>query len=116
MNVLIADDSHEITDLVRMVARDYVDLVVQVWDHFPALLTPAPWTDIDVAIVDIMLPEMSGVDVLLYLQSDHPHIKRIAFTASYMGQEDVRKHPGLVEHVLRKPCTPEDILAAIGVL
>ena len=68
--------------------------------NFDRLLTPGPWRDMDAAVVDLMLPGMSGLSILAYLAQNHPGIRRVAMTAALPMAEDAT---GLAHTVLVKP-------------
>lgn len=102
--------------LVRHVLEPVgVDLVVT--DHdFAGLLTREPWRDIDVAIVDIHLgePNITGIDVLVWLKTNRPDIRRVVFSAVTNGY--LTELERLADRVLTKGAvTTAAILASIGV-
>lgn len=85
--------------------------VVTTTGQFTALLTPDLWYGIDAVLCDLMLPEVSGADVLAYLTLEHPHIRRIAMTASVASAADA---VGLADTTLVKPFGTDDVLELLG--
>ena len=99
--------------LKEMIDHEEVDVAVLTsTSDFERLLTPEPWEDVDAAVVDIMLPGVSGIEILTYLRDVHPDIRRIAMTASIPGVDDAM---GLADVVLIKPFHGRDLIDALEV-
>jgi DNA-binding response OmpR family regulator len=79
--------------------------------EFGRLLRPEPWEGIDAALVDVMLPEVSGIDILHYLAEHHPQVKTICMTASLPSASEAT---GLADRVLVKPFSMTELLTALG--
>lgn len=77
---------------------------------FTELLEPEPWESIDVALVDVMLGGMSGIDIMRYLRNDHPNIRIVCMTASLPSAQEVT---GMADRVLIKPFDVKDLLLAL---
>lgn len=85
MHVLVVDDEPSIGQWLT-VMLELEDIEVSVAEeNFDALLTAEPWTGIDVAIVDLMLPGATGAAILAWLAAHLPKIRRVAFSASAVG-------------------------------
>lgn len=73
------------------------------------------WDDTDVALVDLMMPDISGLDVIRFLNSFHPHVHRIVHTASLTllrsGLEE--NESDLAEVTLIKPYNIELLRVAV---
>ncbi len=65
---------------------------------------PASWEGVTVAIVDLMLPDVGGRQVLEYLLEHFPHIHRITWSASVIGVVNLPE--GLTEHAFYKGSDP----------
>jgi len=67
----------------------------------------------DVVISDIGLPDASGLDLMVQLKSEYPHLKGIALTG-YGMEEDVKKSTaaGFSVHLI-KPIQTQRLQAAI---
>ena len=79
--------------------------------EFGRLLRPEPWEGVDVALVDVMLPEVSGIAIIQYLVAHHSHIRTICMTASLPSADEAT---GLADRVLVKPFSMTELLTAIG--
>lgn len=65
----------------------------------------------DVVIVDLMMPDVAGIEVLQVLVRHHPLARRVVASAMYQIPDDVR---ALAHVVLTKPFTVEDLLEAVS--
>lgn len=114
MKLLIVEDTKAIAewlaDAVSLTSGGTVD-VSTVTTDFRELVTPAPWEGVDVALVDIMLPDISGLVILKYLAQHHPKIKAICMTASIPSAADAL---GSADQILVKPFSLADLYQAIG--
>jgi two-component system response regulator HydG len=77
--VLIVDDEPSITDSLQLAFGDKYNLTT-VNNGFDAL-TEAKKQHFDLVLLDVMLPEMSGIDALLHLKDIDPEIEVIMVTA-----------------------------------
>lgn len=109
MRVLLTDDN---PDLIRMLIAMLSDNVEVVPFHMArqALLWPETWENIDAALIDLMMPDVSGLQVMKYLQENFPNIRRVVFTAIGIVPEEVEE---LADVVLRKPANARTIILAL---
>lgn len=109
--VRVVEDDPIVVEMLRVWLDDDVALLVTA-DHFGETLLPGAWEDVDVAVVDFMLPGLSGDVVLRYLTDVHPMVRRVVFSAvGGLGLID----EGLADAVVTKPARREELLHAIGV-
>lgn len=80
---------------------------------FITLLDPEPWEDVDVALIDVMMPEISGLDIVRYLTNEHPKVKTIVMTASLPSADEAT---GLADAVIVKPFDIGTLIASIDTL
>jgi len=70
----------------------------------------------DVALLDIRMPVMSGIDAALQIRSEFPNARIIALT-SYSGDEDIRRAiTAGIKSYLTKDTPPKELLKAIRVV
>ena len=99
--VLLADDYPGILSSLERLLRTDCEIVASVRAGF-ALLEAAKRLKPDVAIVDLNLPEVNGLDACVHFMQDTPHTKVILLTADdsqairerahQLGAEVVAKH------------------------
>jgi CheY-like chemotaxis protein len=108
--VLVADDHAHIRELVRVVLRDYI--VVEAANG-PEALSLAYEVNPDVVILDIMLPLLSGLEVLAELRGD-PEMERlgvIVLTAQPAHRDEALATGA--DAYFDKPFDPDALVAAV---
>ena len=81
MKLLIAEDQSMLRDAMATLLsmEDSVESVLQAKDGKEAI-NLIPTNDIDVAILDVEMPEATGLDVLEYIRSNNIHCKVVIVT------------------------------------
>ena len=81
MNLLIAEDQSMLRDAMATLLsmQDSVESVLQAKNGKEAI-DLIPTNDIDVAILDVEMPEATGLDVLEYIRSNNIHCKVVIVT------------------------------------
>jgi DNA-binding NtrC family response regulator len=92
--ILIIDDDHGIADTLALIfsAHRYVARVAYSAEEAIELI--AQWPP-RVAIIDVMLPHMNGIDLAIVLKSNYPSCRTLLFS----GQPDTSR---LVEEALKR--------------
>lgn len=113
--ILIIDDEPSITDVVAEVLTDegYETLIASGGrDALDLLAAHRP----DLMLLDLFMPEMSGLDLLARLQADKrlAGIPVVMMTAGVMGDMNL-SHSGPT-HVLAKPFNVDDLIATVRTL
>ena len=115
IRVLVVEDHHvvrqglvallNVVDGLEVVgeAADGVEAIAQYRKHQP-----------DIALIDLRLPRLSGVDVIERIRMETPHARFIVLT-TYDGDEDIyRALQAGARAYLLKGMTSEELIAAIG--
>jgi DNA-binding response OmpR family regulator len=108
MRVLLADDSQHLVLLYRAVLEDAGFEVVTATTGIAAI-TAAHGTRIDAAVLDVLMPGVSGDVTAERLRIEHPGLPVLLITGDH-GDQFVS---GLRVPVLRKPFAPEELVAAV---
>ena len=87
--VLIVDDNDLMRTLLRGILRNESCQVVGEAKNGAIALDQVEKTDPDVVFLDVMMPEMDGLEVLQYIKERHPRIKVIMITG-YASVENVQ--------------------------
>ena len=103
MRVLIVDDDPTAVELVALHLRDLATTVVRAYsgpDAIEAVTLHIP----DLIVLDLMMPEMSGFDVLEALQQHdrHAHIPILIVTGQHLTASDHERLNGDVTAILEK--------------
>ncbi len=80
--VLIVDDNDLMRTLLRGILRSESCQVVGEAKNGKLALELLERTFPDVVFLDVMMPEMDGLEVLQYIKERHPHIKVIMITGN----------------------------------
>ncbi|MEJ8568426.1 response regulator transcription factor [Elongatibacter sediminis] len=109
--ILIADDDTELADLLRQFFESE-GFAVRLAHDGRAALSEAESDEVDLVILDVMMPEMNGLDVLKELRKDKD-LPVIMLTAR---GDDLDRILGLelgADDYVPKPCNPRELLARI---
>ena len=111
-----------IIDDARDVGRMYQQALRTLYPHVPVTYVPSAEEalvevttfTVDLMIVDIRLPGMSGIDLVRRVRLRQPDIKVIMITGMYID-EDLKRQSREVgaAHLLSKPVSVSDFLAKV---
>lgn len=113
--VLVIDDEPRISDTLAIVfsKRGYESRVA--YSAEQAIEVIAVWQP-DVAIIDVGLPLMNGIDLAIVLKANYPSCRLILFSGepstADIAEEAARK--GHVFEILAKPVHPVSLLNAVA--
>jgi CheY-like chemotaxis protein len=79
--VRVVEDHPDIATLLEETLPRFGIEVAVTTDNFADLLDHPAWDDVDVAIVDYNLGELTGGEILTWLDQHRPEIRRILFSA-----------------------------------
>src|SRR5437868_7530596 len=111
MRILVADDSADLVSLCRAVLEDAGYEVVTATTGIAAIAA-AETTEIDAAVLDVLMPAMSGDAIAERLRLKTPGLPILLMTGQY-GNQFVVDSP---VPVLRKPFSPDDLVRAVNAL
>ena len=110
MRVLIVEDTVDIAVwLAKALELHDIDARIKV-SGFRDLLRPKAWDSITHAVLDAMMPEVSGLEIAKFVKEHHPEIRIVMATGSIIAADEAT---GLVDRVLLKPFTTEQLVEAI---
>jgi DNA-binding response OmpR family regulator len=116
--ILVIDDEIETTNLISLVLRraGYKVYSASDWDGILRLLRVYEDTHevIDLVILDIMMPEKSGFEVMLAIQVVLNPVPPVIFLTAKVGIDDMVKASDLgAAKYMTKPTTPERLVSAV---
>ncbi|HKS25365.1 MAG TPA: sigma-54 dependent transcriptional regulator [Thermoanaerobaculia bacterium] len=114
MKVLIVDDEEVLRDVLETVLRreGFDVLLAASGEEALSVLDGDP--DVDLAILDVMLPGISGIDTLRAVRISNPHLPVIVITAfsSIDGAIEAMKHGAF--HYIPKPFKNEEVILTVN--
>ena len=111
--VLVVDDEPMVAAMFKIVLESSGHRVTTVPNAAKALAALME-QDFDLAVVDLMLPEMDGWEVCRRINRIYPDIPVILISGSTVSMEAVWEQGACVSAVLSKPFAMQELLDAIG--
>lgn len=114
IRILIADDHAVVRRGIKEILADAPDMrCVAEAASGKETLQLAAATECDVAVLDIFLPDMNGLDVLKQLRAQFPKLRVLILSAYPEEQYAVRALKAGASGYLTKTSAPEELLEAI---
>lgn len=112
INVLLVDDEEALLESMRrrLQFRDFNVIAVSQGEQALEIARKQP---VDVAIVDVKMPGMSGMEVLETLKSEHPWMEVIILTGHGSFDPDEEGVAEKLHSCLAKPCDLATLQAAL---
>ena len=105
--ILLVEDDESVRDLTETVLTSYGYKVVLTQDPQHAQAVAQSGIDIHMVLTDVVMPSMSGRDLVRSLSSKYPHL-RVLYMSGY--SDDIISTDGVLDSglaFLQKPFTPE---------
>jgi CheY-like chemotaxis protein len=112
-HVLVADDEPHIGRIIKMKLEQGPFRVTLAYDGREALATLEREADIRLAVLDVMMPHLSGLDVLSAIRNDERwrELPCIILTAAGQDQQFDRARELGANEFLTKPFSPKKLYA-----
>jgi len=109
--VWVVDDDRLILDLCGLIFEKH-QISFKSFDNANAILNASIETDVNYVLIDMRLPEMSGVELYRVLKKKMgPHVKFYAITAQVLPDERADVLSEGFEGIIMKPFRTEDLLS-----
>jgi len=117
-HVLVADDEPHIGRIIKMKLEQGPFRVTLVYDGAAALDALRREPDVDVVLLDIMMPHLSGLDVLQQMRDDQRlrDVPCIVLTAAGQEQQHRRAMELGATEFITKPFSPKKLYARTAAL
>ena len=112
VRILVADDDKELVQTIEeeLIIEGYEVAVAHDGEEAMNAIQSAPF---QIAIIDLKMPKISGLEILQKVKKDYPHLKTIILTA-YANLENVKKCRDLgADEVVEKPYDLGELFTAI---
>lgn len=116
MKILVVDDAKDINLMISKYLEKAGFKVLSVFNGNEAIEALRQNDDIDVMLLDIIMPEQDGFDVLDFMQENDCKVPTIGISGGGMaitGDVALKAVQTQVAHILEKPFKPEALMAAI---
>ena len=102
-NILVVDDCEDVRVLLSMKLSNMGHSVYEACDGYEALNYLCEDCEIDLILMDIIMPKISGIELLQKIKEENKEINIVCISAHF----DIRDAPGLIElgadEVIHKP-------------
>lgn len=110
--ILVVDDDPELHDLIAFALKRHGYEVLSARDAFEGLRLLNE-TNVDLAMLDIMMPNMDGLEMLSNLRPHYPHLRVIMMTAISTPEAAVSALRDQACDFLAKPFDIGDLISAV---
>ena len=109
--ILIVDDEVEVTGSLATIFRRHEYDVRVAASAEAAIDAVAAWQP-DLAIVDVQLPQMNGIDLAMVIRDTHPYCRLVLFSGQHTTQDLLEEaaKKGHIFEILAKPVHPMFLL------
>ncbi|NIQ91495.1 MAG: response regulator, partial [Deltaproteobacteria bacterium] len=112
--VLLVDDEPMVRDLGNEILRSYGYQVVLACDGLEALeIYESRGADIDLVVLDLLMPKMGGKDTLAGLRKLNPAAKVIICSGYGARENGLQKLMASGVNLVQKPFKPEELVSAV---
>jgi two-component system, OmpR family, response regulator len=115
INVLVVDDEAVLAEMVSMALR-YEGWNIATAADGSAAIAAARAQRPDVVVLDVMLPDMSGLDVLHKLREEHPQLPVLLLTAKDAVEDRIAGLTAGGDDYVTKPFSIEEVVLRLRAL
>ena len=115
INVLVVDDEAVLAEMVSMALR-YEGWSISTAGDGSAAIAAARAQRPDVVVLDVMLPDMSGLDVLHKLREEHPQLPVLLLTAKDAVEDRIAGLTAGGDDYVTKPFSIEEVVLRLRAL
>jgi two-component system, OmpR family, response regulator len=115
INVLVVDDEAVLAEMVSMALR-YEGWDIATAGDGSSALAAARAQRPDVVVLDVMLPDMSGLDVLRKLREQNPHLPVLLLTAKDAVEDRIAGLTAGGDDYVTKPFSLEEVVLRLRAL
>ena len=115
MKILVVDDDREIVELLSIYLRNEKFDIVKAYDGKQALEKLQAYSDIDMVILDIMMPRLDGISVVHEIRKTNDTLPILLLSAK---STDIDKIQGLTngaDDYVTKPFSTRELMARVKV-
>jgi len=107
--IVIVDDEVQITTMIEKYLRRDGEYIVSVYNNPISALSNISG-DVDMVFLDIMMPQMNGLDLLEKLREKYPNLNIVMMTAYSTLDKVLEAHRQGAEDYIMKPFTSMSVI------
>ncbi len=114
--ILIVDDEESLTEILKLTLEDSGDYEVRTENNSEEVLGVVRWFTPDIVVLDVIMPEMSGLEVADQLRDElGADAPPILFLTAAVSKEDVNMQHELLKDcpVMAKPVGTQELIEQI---
>ncbi len=110
--ILIIDDYHAVRETLRIILRNTYEVILTDTAHEGLKMLSE---DIGLVFLDIMLPDLNGLEVLKQIKNNHPSIPVVIITAFGTEEACINAFRLGARDYIKKPFNPKEILQKVEI-
>lgn len=115
MKILVADDEREIRNVLRLLFENQGYTVIEASDGVEAVRKMREMTDVDLCIMDIMMPTVSGVEATEEIRK-FSNVPVLFLTAKSLDSDKLEAYGAGGDDYIIKPFSPRELLMKVTAL
>ena len=115
MKILIVDDEREIRNVLRLLFEKQGYTVIEASDGADAIRKMREMTDVDLCVMDIMMPVMSGVEATTEIRT-FSNVPILFLTAKSLDSDKLLAYSAGGDDYIVKPFSPRELLLKVSAL
>ena len=115
MKILVADDEREIRNVLRLLFENQGYTVIEASDGAEAVRKMREMTDVDLCVMDIMMPTVSGVEATEEIRK-FSNVPVLFLTAKSLDSDKLEAYGAGGDDYIIKPFSPRELLMKVTAL
>ena len=115
MKILVVDDEREIRNVLRLLFENQGYMVIEADNGNDAVRKMREMQDIDLCVMDIMMPEMSGVEATAEIRK-FSNVPVLFLTAKSLDTDKLMAYDAGGDDYIVKPFSPRELLMKVTAL
>ena len=115
MKILVVDDEREIRNVLRLLFENQGYEVIEAEDGVTAVRKMREMTDVDICIMDVMMPEISGIEATAEIRK-FSNVPVLFLTAKSLDSDKLEAYGAGGDDYIVKPFSPRELLMKVTAL
>ena len=111
---IVDDDQSVLYVLQNIIEQNFDDEVVGMNDHSTAALKELLVRDVDIVLVDLLMPELSGIDLVKQVKKVKPNTRFIMISKVQDSEMRAKAYQAGIEFFINKPINLIEVKAVLG--